>query len=86
MFACYPSRATAGVVVSTAPFNLAMRPTLERFRSRIASAICSGDFFHQHKETACAIALGCLRTTPIRPVRLSGTENRHKAAYPSMTR
>ena len=39
-------KAMCGVAVSTAPFSLAMRPTLLRFRSRTAAARSDADFFH----------------------------------------
>jgi hypothetical protein len=56
---------SATAVVSIAPFSLAMRPTFERFRSRATTAISLGDFRHQHRVTAWAVARGCLRTISI---------------------
>ena len=44
--------AACGATVSTAPFSRAMRPILERFRSRITLASSSGDFFHHAMVTA----------------------------------
>ena len=58
-------RARRGVAVSTAPFSLAIRPTLDRFRSRTAAAISSGDLRHQAMVTAWIGARLCFRSTCI---------------------
>ena len=49
----HASASILGVAVSTAPFNLAIRPTLDRFRSRTAAASSSGDLRHQAPARAC---------------------------------
>jgi hypothetical protein len=54
--------AAVGATVSTAPFSRAMRPILERFRSRITLASSSGDFFYHAIVTACIGARRCLRS------------------------
>ena len=53
--------ATWGVEVSTAPFNRAMRPTFDRFRSCATATVSSGDLRHQATSNLSTGARACFR-------------------------